>query len=281
MSTLDATVTADAWDAIAPRYDQHVTPTANFEVAETALERVDVGPPTDLLDVACGSGALAIPAARRGARVLGVDFAPTMVARLEARARAEGLDDVRARVMDGHDLDLDDDTFDVVASQFGVMLFPDQPRALREMVRVTKPGGQVLVVAYRPPEEVEFLTFFLGAVQAVVPGFEGPPPDEPMLPFQAADPEVLRGRLEEAGLRDVTIEQNVETLEFASGQQLWDWMMSSNPIPGALTAELTDEQRGQVREVLDRMLRERGGGHLPATITAGLNIATGTKPPHP
>jgi SAM-dependent methyltransferase len=279
MSTLDHTVTPDAWDAIAPRYDEHVTPTANFAVAETALDRVEVGPHTDLLDVACGSGALAIPAARRGARVLGVDFAPTMVDRLEARASAEGLGDVEARVMDGHALDLDDDTFDVVASQFGVMLFPDQPRALREMVRVTRPGGRVLVVAYRPPEEVEFLTFFLGAVQAVVPGFEGPPPDEPMLPFQAADPGVLRGRLEDAGLAEVTVEQDVEPLEFASGQQMWDWLLSSNPIPGALTADLADEQRAQIREVLERMLRERGGGRLPATVTAGLNIATGTKPP--
>ena len=49
MSTLESTVTPDAWDAIAPRYDQHVTPATNFEVAETALDRVDVGPHTDLL----------------------------------------------------------------------------------------------------------------------------------------------------------------------------------------------------------------------------------------
>lgn len=275
MSTLDGIVTADAWDTIAPGYDELVTPTANWKVAETALDRLEVGTDTSLLDVACGSGALAIPAAHRGADVLGVDFSPTMVARLEARARAEGLANLRGRVMDGHDLDLDDDTFDVVASQFGVMLFPDQPRGLHEMVRVTKPGGQVLVVGYRPPEEVEFLTFFLGAVQAVVPGFEGPSPDEPMLPFQAADPEVLRRRMEDAGLRDVTVEQDVEPLEFGSGQQMWDWLLSSNPIPGTLTAGLTDAQREQVREVLDRMLRERGGGHLPATITAGLNIAIG------
>lgn len=276
MSTLEHTVTSDAWDDIAPRYDALVTPTANWQVATTALDLVDVRPGTDLLDVACGSGALAIPAARRGARVLGVDFAPGMIARLQARARAEGLANLTGRVMDGHDLDLDDDTFDVVASQFGVMLFPDQPRALSEMVRVTKPGGRVLVVAYRPPEEVEFLTFLLGAAQAVVPGFEGPPPDAPMLPFQAADPEVLRARLQEAGLRDVTIQHDVEPLQFDSGEDLWAWLLASNPIPEALTAGFTDDQRGQIRQVLDRMLRERGGGQLPATLTAGLNVATGT-----
>ena len=53
--------------------------------------------------------------------------------------------------MDCHALELPDDRFDVTGSQFGVMLVPDQPRALREMVRVTKPGGRVLVIAYGPP----------------------------------------------------------------------------------------------------------------------------------
>lgn len=277
MTTLDHIVTPDAWDAIAASYDELVTPTANWRVAETALDRVDVGPGTNLLDVACGSGALSIPAAQRGAQVVGIDFAPTMIAGLEARARVEGLTNLEGRVMDGHDLDLPDDSFEVAGSQFGVMLFPDQPRALREMVRVTEPSGQVFVVAYRRPQEVEFLTFFLGAIQAVVPGFEGPPPNEPMLPFQAADPEVLRRRMEDAGLRDVTVEQDVEPLEFRSGDHMWRWLMGSNPIAGALTADLTDDQRGEVRQVLDRMLRERGNGRLPATVTAGINIAVGTK----
>ena len=276
MTTLEHVVTPDAWNAIATDYDRLVTPTGNWAVAERALDRVRIGPGTRFLDVACGSGALSVPAARRGAEVLGVDFAPAMIARLEARARSERLADLEARVMDGHTLDLEDDTFDVVASQFGVMLFPDQSRALREMRRVARPGGQVLVVAYRPPEEVEFLTFFLAAVQAVVPGFEVPPPDEPMLPFQAADPDVLSARMQTAGLRDVTIEAGQEPLEFESGDHLWDWLLGSNPIPGALTVDLSDGQRAEVRQVLDRMLRERGGGRFPARLTAGINIAIGT-----
>jgi ubiquinone/menaquinone biosynthesis C-methylase UbiE len=275
MSVMEHVVTSDAWDAIASDYDELVTPTANWKVAEAALDRVDVGRGAHLLDVACGSGALSLPAARRGAQVLGVDFAPTMITCLEGRARAEGLSNLQGRVMDAHDLDLDDDIFDVAASQFGVMLLPDQPRALREMVRVTKPGGKVLIVSYRPPEEVEFLTFFLGAVQAVVPGFEGPPPDEPMLPFQAADPEVLRRRMQAAGLRDVTVEGAVEPLMARSGAHLWNWLVSSNPIPGALTAGLDDHQRGQVRQLLHEMLRERGDGRLPATLTSGINLAVG------
>jgi ubiquinone/menaquinone biosynthesis C-methylase UbiE len=68
-----------------------------------------------------------------------------MIERFEARVREEGLSNAAGRVMDCHALELPDDHFDVTGSQFGVMLVPEQPRALREMVRVTRPGGRVLV----------------------------------------------------------------------------------------------------------------------------------------
>jgi hypothetical protein len=61
-------------------------------------------------------------------------------------------------------------------SQFGVMPVPDQSSAPREMVRVTKPGGWVLLIAYGPPAELEFLRFFMGFLRAVVPYF----PDQPI-----------------------------------------------------------------------------------------------------
>ena len=107
------------------------------------------------LDVAAGPGGLGLAAARLGATVLATDWAPPMVAQFEARVRSRGLDQrIAARVMDAHALDLEDDSFDVTGSQFGVMLVPDQAVALREMVRVTKPGGRVLLVAYGSPDGV-------------------------------------------------------------------------------------------------------------------------------
>jgi ubiquinone/menaquinone biosynthesis C-methylase UbiE len=63
-----------------------------------------------------------------------------MLERLERRAREEGLG-VETRVMDGHALELDDDSFDIAGSQFGVMLFPDMPRGISQPARVTKPAG--------------------------------------------------------------------------------------------------------------------------------------------
>jgi SAM-dependent methyltransferase len=188
-----------------------------------------------------------------------------MIERFRARVREEGLSNAESRVMDVHALDIKDDTFDVTGSQFGVMLVPDQPLALREMVRVTRPGGRVLLIAYGSPAESEALQVFIEALQAVDPDFEGLPDDPPPLEFQVADPEVLRQRLTDAGLRDVTVDTtHEERLEIGSGQQLWDWILGSNPISGVIVGDLTTEQQTSARQVLDEMLRRRSHGTGPA-----------------
>ena len=209
------------------------------------------------LDVAAGPGGLSLPAARLGAKVLATDWSPKMIEHFNARAVAEGLD-AEGRVMDCHALDLPDDSYDVTGSLFGVMLVPDQAQALHEMVRVTKPGGRVLLIAYGNPAEFEALHVFISAAQAVVPEFEGPAEDEPLLEFQVADPDVLRQRLVDAGLTDVIVDtSNQERITMRTGQQLWDWCLGGNPIPGMLVADLTDQQREDIIQVLDGMVRER------------------------
>ncbi|WP_412542963.1 methyltransferase domain-containing protein [Longispora sp. K20-0274] len=273
----DEVAPPEAWDAIAAGYDTFVAPgEAGF--ATEALRKAGLKAGERFLDVAAGPGGLSLPAARLGARVLATDWSAAMLERFDARVRQEGLADAESRVMDAHHLDLPDDRFDVTGSQFGVMLVPDQPQALREMVRVTKPGGRVVLIAYGSPDEIEFLHFFVAALQAVVPDFEGVPDDPPPLEFQVSDPEVLRRRLTDAGLRDVTVDTSLtEDLRFRTGQELWDWVLGSNPIATTLTADLTDEQKTTVREVLDGMIRERSTGSGPAVLTSPLNIGIGHK----
>lgn len=277
MITSEQKQTQDSWDRIAAGYDEFVTPSGGWALPVDALRRVGLRSGMRFLDVAAGSGALSIPAARLGAQVVAVDISPAMVQRLNARAREEELSNLEGRVMDGHALELEGDTFDVSASQFGVMLFPDLPRGLSELARVTKPGGRVLMVAYGPPAKIEFLGFFMAAMQAVVPGFTGLPMDPPPLPFQVADPEVLRQRMTEAGLKDIRVEMGTEDLEFKCGTHMWDWVTNSNPIGAELVADLKKEQRSEVQQVLDGMLRERSGGSPAAVLNNPVNIGIGTK----
>jgi ubiquinone/menaquinone biosynthesis C-methylase UbiE len=266
----------EAWDAIADGYDRYVAP-QEAELASEALRMAGVDAGTRFLDVAAGPGGLGLPAARLGAQVLATDWSPAMIECFETRVRAGGLSNAEGRVMDCHALDIPDDTYDVTGSQFGVMLVPDQPQALREMVRVTKPGGRVLLVAYGGPHQLEFFRWFIAALTAVIPDFPGIPDDPPPLEFQVSDPDVLRARLTDAGLHDVRVERTAERPAFSSGQEMWDWVFCGNPIPGMLLAEFTDDQRVRLRDVLDGMVRERAGSDGRAVLTNTVNIGIGTK----
>jgi ubiquinone/menaquinone biosynthesis C-methylase UbiE len=267
-----------AWDQIAPDYDRTNTPT-QMAIAGKGLGIAGVASGMKFLDVAAGSGALAIPAARLGARVTAIDQSCVMLELLVARARREQLN-IETQEMDGHALQFADDTFDVAGSQFGVMLFPDMTKAVHEMVRVIKPGGKVLISAYGDPKEIEFLGFLVTAVQSVRPEFNGPPADPPPLEFQLADPDKLGRALIAAGLKDVSVESITETTEHATGQDLWEWLIYSNPIVECILTgmlNLTDDERRAVQQNLGRLVHERAAGRRVAKLTNPVNIGVGTK----
>jgi ubiquinone/menaquinone biosynthesis C-methylase UbiE len=269
--------TRRAWDRIAPGYDRTNTPTQMW-LGNEGLRRAGLRRGMRFLDVAAGSGALSIPAARLGAEVLAVDQSPRMLELLEQRARGERCP-IETKVMDGHALALPDGSFDVAGSQFGVMLFPDMPKGVREMARVVKPGGRVLMTVYGDPHKIDFLGFLVRAVQSVRPDFTGPPMDPPPLPFQLQDPKRLGSELTAAGLTGVDVQTITETTEFRTGQELWEWLIYSNPIVERVlgSLSLTNDERGLVQQSLDRMVQERADGPGVARLTNPINIGIGTK----
>lgn len=264
------------WEAVAHGFDELVTP-QTLRLADDVLRHVDIRTGMRLLDVAAGSGALAIPAARQGATVVATDIAPTMIERLNARAAAAGLSDLEGRVMDGHALEFDEGTFDASVSLNGVSLFPDLAGGLAEMVRVTRPGGRVVVAAFGPPQQAEFLGFFVGAMKAAVAGFAPPPQDPPPLPFQVAVPDRLRDALEAAGLSGVTVQTVTWQMQFESAAHFWRTFTSGNPAWAQLTADLTAAQCEEVQQVLDGMFRERSGGEPGVVLHTAINVGAGTR----
>lgn len=154
--------------------------------ADEFIERLTLQPGTRVLDVACGSGNLALPAARAGAIVTGVDIAPNLLEQARARAASEGLT-IQFDEGDAENLPYDDVAFDVVVSMFGAMFAPRPELVAAELVRVCRPGGRIAMANWTPQG-------FVGQMFKVTGKHVPPPPNMPS-PLKWGDEETVRERL--------------------------------------------------------------------------------------
>jgi len=136
-------------------------------VGEELTEAMDVRPGSRLLDVAAGNGNVTLAAARRWCRVTSTDYVDALLAQGRRRAEAEGLQ-VEFRTADAEALPFPDESFDYVASSFGVMFAPNQERAAAELARVCRPGGKIGMANWTPEG-------FIGKFFALVSRFAPPP----------------------------------------------------------------------------------------------------------
>ncbi len=205
--TLPDTQVRAMFDRIARVYDRMnsvMTAGMHHRWRERAADLAQVGPGSTALDVATGTGDLAVELARRGAEVTGMDFAPAM---LEiARRKAPGL---RFEEGDALKLAQPDGSFDAVTVGFGARNFSDLDRGLSEMARVTRPGGRVVVLEITTPQKPPLSWFFKAWFDSVVPRLgrlAGDPDAYTYLPSSVRrfpDPEELAARMAAAGLADV------------------------------------------------------------------------------
>jgi SAM-dependent methyltransferase len=131
--------------------DFNVVSLGVMPASEAIVAAVDVHGGERVLDVACGSGNAALVAARRNADVTGIDYVPALIERAKTRAQAEGTK-IDLRIGDAQELPFADGSFDVVVSVFGVMFAPDQQRAARELLRVTRSGGRIGLMNWMPED---------------------------------------------------------------------------------------------------------------------------------
>jgi SAM-dependent methyltransferase len=137
--------------------------------------RVETRPGEEVLDVAAGTGNLALRAAAAGAQVVGLDLAPELFETARRRAEESGVavDWVEG---DAEDLPFEDDSFDVVLSAFGVQFAPRHQIVADELVRVCRPGGRIGVVNWTPEGQVGELFKILGGYLPAPPDYASPPP---------------------------------------------------------------------------------------------------------
>jgi SAM-dependent methyltransferase len=149
--------TRDQWQSAAEAWHRWIPVVRRWAgpVTDLMLERAAVRPGGRVLDIAAGDGDQSLMAAERVGPtgfVLATDIAANLVALAAQTARERGLNHLEARVMDAENLTVEDDTFDVVISRFGLFFLPDLPRALSEIRRVLKPGGRVGAIVFSMPD---------------------------------------------------------------------------------------------------------------------------------
>jgi ubiquinone/menaquinone biosynthesis C-methylase UbiE len=139
-----------------------------LEAASVAtVEAAKIGGGSRVLDLGCGTGNAALEAARRAADVLAIDPSPRLVDVCRARADREGLR-LRAEVADASRIPSEDATFDAVVSVFAVIFAADAERSADEMLRVTKPGGRIVVTSWSPKGPISKVGALLRDAMAIV-----------------------------------------------------------------------------------------------------------------
>ncbi len=174
-------------------------------VAEEFIARLTLKPGASLLDVACGSGNLAIPAARAGAIVTGVDIATNLLEQARARAESESLM-IQFDEGDAENLPYADAAFETVVSMFGAMFAPRPELVSAELVRVCRPGGRIAMANWTPDG-------FSGQMFKISGKYVPPPPNMP-LPVKWGDEETVRERLRD-GIADLQLTRRRFLLKYS------------------------------------------------------------------
>ena len=265
----------DAWSAVADAYDQF-SQQVTLPFAEDAARLVRIGRGRRVLDVAAGTGNFAFAAARRGARVFATDFAPGMIHRLEERARDEGLT-LATAVMDGQAFELPDRSFDVAASIFGLLFFPDHDKGIREMLRVLVPGGRALVSTWAPPPRGEMSRIMGLAMAAAMPDAPPASPSGPPPWARLGDAEVLRARLLANGFANAYVVELRHVWVFDELERFTKTIPQAAPPTVAMFESMTPAQRDAFVKAIEADFRSRQGDG-PYALTHEAMIAVATAP---
>ena len=180
------------------------------ESGETLVAKLGITKGLNVLDLGCGDGTTAIPEAKLGANVLGVDIASNLVAAGNNRIKEEGLANCKIQEGDATDLrDLKDQSFDVVVSVFGAMFAPKPYDVAKEMVRVTKPGGRIIMGNWIPGDPT-----LVAQILKISSAYTPPPPEGFISPMLWGVEKDVIDRFVSAGIAKENISFEKDTFTF-------------------------------------------------------------------
>ena len=241
-----ARVTA-LFERLAPGYDHEVLRLFPFS-ADRMVARVPIARGDRILDVATGTGTVALTAAQLvgpGGRVTGIDLSDAMLARAQEKARVLGLSNLDLHCMDAKSLEFRRDYFDVILCGFGLFFVPDMARAVREWCRVVRPGGWVIFSAFAPGSFEPLAGMLFHALEDA--GLVAEEARRTPVWQRLADAQACRALLMDAGLEDVQIEEEALGYHLADATEWWEviWNSGLRVFVEPLEAQRRDRLRAE------------------------------------
>jgi ubiquinone/menaquinone biosynthesis C-methylase UbiE len=218
--------------SVPENYDRYLGPVLFEPYAADLVERLDVPEEATVLELACGTGIVTRHLRDRlgpKTKLVATDLNEAMLS--FAAQKFEDTESVEWKQADASELPFEDNTFDAVVCQFGVMFFPDKERALCETYRVLKSGGRFLFSVW---DRIEKNDLAHTAHAIISKFFEDNPPDFYETPFSFHDPEIIRSMLRRAGFLDTRLSLLPLPAIGNSARALARGLVRGNPVIGAI-----------------------------------------------
>jgi SAM-dependent methyltransferase len=240
------------------------------ESGEALVKDLGIGKGLKVLDLGCGDGTTALPAARQGADVLGVDIARNLVEAGNKRAKAEGLTNCEFQEGDATDLHaLKDRSFDLVMSIFGAMFAPKPFDVAKEMVRVTRPGGRIVMGNWIPNDPT-----LVAQILKISASYSPPPPEGFVSPMMWGIESEVIARFANAGVQreDVSFVRDTYTFNFpgAPSELVDAFRKYYGPTMNAFEAAGKNGRAGELQKGLEALFnsqnKSKNATSIPATF---------------
>lgn len=264
---------AEAWYRWGPTLNQWLG-----KATDKMLEMAGINEGRRVLDIAAGAGEQSITTARKvgtSGYVLATDISSNILEYAKQMALQAGLTNIETKVMDGENLTLEDETFDAVISRVGLIYFPDQQKALQEMLRVLKPGGKVAAIVYSTPEKNKFFSVPVSIIRtrAKLPP---PLPGQPG-PFSLGADGIIEKAFSQAGFKNVRAELVDSPLLLSSAKECVRFEKESFGALHQMMSSLTDSEKASIWGEIERELQKfESGNHFLGPCE--MVVAVGEKP---
>ena len=272
MTTQNPMSSPDPWNMVAEGYVTDTRPIFE-QYCHKAIELSGLESGDRALDVACGPGTMSLLLKDIASDIQAIDFSQSMLDCFNREIETLGITNIETHLMDGQNLEFDENEFDRTYSIFGLMFFPDRMKGFQELRRVLQPGGVATVTSWAPVSESAGMSLIFGAMQEAFPR---KPESNSKATLNLEDPENFKKEMSDAGFKDVVVTQFDGYWQVNDVEEFFDSVVRGSAPMVMIKNRLSEPEWAEEKNVMLDYVKSRLT-ELPASLNSRAYIATGTK----